>query len=82
VSEIYSQPQIVSQGMVNKPRRGASIIRNSSKSKYAESMGKFRKEFIKDSFVNLDYESNKRKTTKEEVVVLSNPIGFDEELGV
>jgi hypothetical protein len=47
-SDIYSQPQIM------KPRRGASIIRNSSKSKYTESMGKFRKDFIKDSYVNFD----------------------------
>jgi hypothetical protein len=48
-SEIYSQPQIM------KPRRGASIIRNGSKSKYAESMGKFRKDFIKEGYINFDY---------------------------
>lgn len=51
-SEIYSQPQLASQQQMVKPRRGASILRNTSKSKYAESMGKFRKEFIKDSYVN------------------------------
>ena len=36
-----------------KPRRGASVFRNSSNNKYSESMGKFRKDFIKD-YVNYD----------------------------
>lgn len=52
---MYSQPQLSSQQQIIKPRRGASILRNTSKSKYAESMGKFRKEFIKDSYVNFQY---------------------------
>ena len=76
---MYSQPQIA------KPRRGASIIRNSSKSKYAESMGKFRKDFIKDSFAGFDYlESQQRKTTgKEEQAHSAAPaLTFDEEIGV
>ena len=46
-------------------------------------MGKFRKEFIKDSYVNFEYESSKKKTThKEEYVVISKAITFDEEVGV
>ena len=45
-------------------------------------MGKFRKQFIKDSYVNFDYESNKKKTSKEEEIVISNAITFDEEVGV
>ena len=41
---------------MSKPRRrGTSILRNSSTSKYVESMGKFRKDFIKDSYVNYEY---------------------------
>ena len=84
-SEIYSQPQIISQPQIHKPKRPTSIARNSSKSKYAESMGKFRKDFIKDSFVNFDYENPKKekhKVNKEESVSLSNALNFDEEIGV
>ena len=44
-------------------------------------MGKFRKEFIKDSYVNFEYESIEKKTNKDEVVV-PNQINFDEEVGV
>ena len=44
-------------------------------------MGKFRKEFIKDSYVNFEYESIKKKTNKDEVVI-QNPISFDEDVGV
>ena len=56
-SEIFSQPQLI------KPRRGASILRNNSKNKYAERMGKFRKDFIKDPYGGLDYsEMESRKT--------------------
>ena len=75
---MFSQPQII------KPRRGASIIRNSSKSKYAESMGKFRKDFIKDSYVNCDYsEQGVRKNSgKEEALSITNGLTFDEEVGI
>lgn len=48
-------------------------------------MGKFRKEFIKDSFVNFDYENPKkeqRKINKEGSVAVSNALNFDEEIGV
>ncbi len=45
-SDIYSQQHII------KPRRGASINRVGSKSKYAESMGKFKKDFLKESADN------------------------------
>jgi len=67
-----------------KPRRGASIIRNSSKSKYAESMGKFRKDFIKEGYINFDYlEPNQRKVTKEELsLTTANVLNFDEEVGI
>ena len=75
---MFSQQQII------KPRRGASIIRTGSKSKYAESMGKFRKDFIKDSYVNFDYsEAGVRKTSgKDEAPTITNGITFDEEVGV
>jgi hypothetical protein len=74
---MFSQPQIL------KPRRGASIIRNGSKSKYAESMGKFRKDFIKDSYVNFEYsEAGVRKTSGKEETSIGGGISFDEEVGV
>jgi len=59
-SDVFSQPQIL------KPRRGASVLRSGSSSKYAESMGKFRKDFIRDTYVNYDYQENshRKDTTK------------------
>jgi hypothetical protein len=43
---MYSQPQLVKQ------RRGASILRSSSKTKCRDSMTKFRKDFVKDASFN------------------------------
>lgn len=49
-SEIYAQPQLT------RPRRGASIVKNASKAKYADSsMNKFRKEFVKNTNTNFEY---------------------------
>jgi hypothetical protein len=49
-------------------------------------MGKFRKDFIRDSYVNYDYQENSHRkvTTKEEnsISFANNPISFEEEIGV
>jgi hypothetical protein len=76
---------IISQQQILKPRRGASVFRNSSSSKYVESMGKFRKEFIKESYVNYDYNegTGRKMTTKEDnSISFATRINFEEEIGV
>lgn len=76
--EMYSQPQIV------RPRRGASIVRASTKSKYAESMGKFRKDFIKDTSLNFyDVERvNNRPSVPKEDSTMPTTFMFDGEVNV
>lgn len=75
---MFSQPQIV------RHRRGASIIKNGSKSKYGESMSKFRKDFVKDSYANFDYsEAGIRKTSgKEDSLTVTNQLSLIEDLGL
>jgi len=47
-------------------------------------MGKFRKDFIKEGYINFDYlEPNQRKVTKEELsLTTANVLNFDEEVGI
>ena len=48
-------------------------------------MGKFRKEFIKDSYVNYDYQdtTHRKATTKEDQSIsFATGINFEEEIGV
>ena len=78
----FSSSEIYSQGQLIKQRRGASIIRNSSKTKYAESMSKFRKDFIKDSYVQFDLDNTHKQNTMKEESAPGTGINFDEELGV
>lgn len=73
---------IYSQGQLTRQRRGASVLKSSSKSKYNDSLSKLKKE-MKDTSLNF-YEglkSNQRPKPKEET---SATMGFvnDEEVEI